>query len=79
MCRAPLPATVDRITPKGDPESKTFRVHLNLPDDTPLKVGMSVEANIIIREKKGVMLAPAEALRSQAGGPATAFVAWRAC
>lgn len=59
---APLPATVERITPKGDPETKTFRVHLLLPDDTPLKVGMSVEANIVVSEAKNVLIVPAEAI-----------------
>lgn len=58
----PLPATVDRITPKGDPETKTFRVHLALPPDTPLKVGMSVEANIVVAEAKGALVVPAEAI-----------------
>jgi RND family efflux transporter MFP subunit len=60
---APLPATVERITPKGDPDTKTFRVHLLLPDDTPLKVGMSVEANIVVAEAKGVLVLPAEAIK----------------
>ena len=59
---APLPATVERITPKGDPETTTFRVHLSLPDDTPLKVGMSVEANIVVSEAKNVLIVPAEAI-----------------
>jgi len=59
---SPLPATVDRITPKGDPESKTFRVYLALPDDTPLKIGMSVEANIVVAEAKGVIVLPSEAI-----------------
>lgn len=57
-----LAAHVDSVTPKGDPQTKTFRVYLALPDDTPLKVGMSVEANIVIAEAKGVMLVPSEAL-----------------
>lgn len=59
---SPLPATVDRITPKGDPETKTFRVHLALPPDTPLKVGMSVEANIVVAEVTGALVVPAEAI-----------------
>ena len=41
-----LPATVSQITPKGDPTRKTFRVYLLLPRDTPLRIGMTVEANI---------------------------------
>jgi RND family efflux transporter MFP subunit len=58
----PLEATVDAVTPKGDPLTKTFRVYLTLPDDTPLKVGMSVEANIIVAEARNVLLVPSEAL-----------------
>ncbi len=59
----PLRASVDRITPKGDPETKTFRGYLALPEDTPLMIGMSVEANIIIREAKNTILLPAEAIK----------------
>ncbi|MGE0701998.1 MAG: efflux RND transporter periplasmic adaptor subunit [Hyphomicrobiaceae bacterium] len=59
-----LAATVDSITPKGDPQTKTFRVYLALPDDTPLKVGMSVEANIVVAEAKNVLLVPSEAVAS---------------
>jgi RND family efflux transporter MFP subunit len=44
-----LRATVSQITPKGDPTRKTFRVYLRLPQDTPLRIGMSVETNIIFR------------------------------
>jgi RND family efflux transporter MFP subunit len=58
----PLNAKVERLTPKGDPESKTFRVYLLLPDDTPLMIGMSVEANVIVREAKDAVLVPAEAI-----------------
>lgn len=57
-----LIAHVADITPKGDPVSKTFRAHLGLPDSTPLLIGMSVEANIIVREKTDALLVPAEAL-----------------
>jgi membrane fusion protein (multidrug efflux system) len=57
-----LEATVERITPKGDPETKTFRVYLALPQQSPLMIGMSVEANIIVDDAKGVVLVPAEAI-----------------
>lgn len=57
-----LEATVAEITPKGDPQTKTFRVYLALPEDTPLLIGMSVEANIVTQEKKDVLLLPAEAI-----------------
>ena len=57
-----LRATVSQITPKGDPTRKTFRVYLRLPQDTPLRIGMSVEANIIFREKQAAIVVPAEAV-----------------
>jgi RND family efflux transporter MFP subunit len=63
---APLSATVGEITPKGDPATKTFRVYLALPDDTPLRIGMSVEANIVTREKDDALLLPAEAINGDA-------------
>ena len=57
-----LRASVSQITPKGDPTRKTFRVYLLLPNDTPLRIGMSVEANIIFREKPSATIVPAEAV-----------------
>ena len=59
-----LPATVSQITPKGDPTRKTFRVYLRLPPNTPLRIGMTCEANIIYREKASAMVVPAEAVSS---------------
>ncbi len=47
-----LRATVSQITPKGDPTRKTFRVYLLLPPDTPLRIGMSVEANIVFKSHR---------------------------
>ncbi len=60
----PLAGFVKQITPAGDPVAKTFRVRIGLPNDTPLQVGMSVEANIVVREKDNVVLAPANAVRN---------------
>lgn len=57
-----LNATVSQITPKGNPESKTFRVYLLLPQDTPLRIGMTVEVNIVFREKPDALVVPAEAI-----------------
>jgi len=57
-----LRASVSQITPKGDPARKTFRVYLRLPQDTPLRIGMSVEANIIVREKAVAIVVPTEAV-----------------
>jgi RND family efflux transporter MFP subunit len=57
-----LRATVSQITPKGDPTRKTFRVYLRLPPDTPLRIGMTVEVNIVYHEKPAAVVVPAEAL-----------------
>ena len=57
-----LEARVDRITPKGDPVNKTFRVRALLPDDTPLMVGMTTEINIITQEHPDALLIPATAV-----------------
>jgi membrane fusion protein, multidrug efflux system len=57
-----LSAAVASITPKGDPVNKTFRVYLSLPDDTPLRIGMSIEANIVVRETSDAAVIPPEAL-----------------
>ena len=54
---------VRQTTPMGDPVAKTYRIRIDLPDDTPLKPGMSVEANIITREKADALLVPADAVQ----------------
>jgi RND family efflux transporter MFP subunit len=61
-----LEGKVSEITPMGDIAAKTFRVKIALPDDTPLKPGMSVESNIITREKPNALLIPADALQGNA-------------
>ena len=61
-----LEGTVREITPMGDAVTKTYRIRIALPDDTPLIAGMSVEANIITREKPGALLVPADAVQEGA-------------
>ena len=61
-----LEGKVREITPMGDFAAKTYRVKMALPDDTPLKPGMSVEANIVTREKPNALLIPADALQGAA-------------
>jgi RND family efflux transporter MFP subunit len=58
-----LTATVGQITPKGDATRKAYRVRLILPDDTPLLIGMTVEANIVLREAQDAVLVPPAAIR----------------
>lgn len=60
-----LEAVVDRITPKGDPVTKTYRVYFRLPDDTPLRIGMSTDVNIVIRVSKNALLVPSVAIEGR--------------
>ena len=57
-----LEATVASITPKGDPILKNYRVYLDLPDGTPLRIGMTTEINIVTDEKSDTLLVPVAAL-----------------
>src|SRR3984885_3229004 len=61
-----LTAKVSAITPKGNPESKTFRVDLLLPRDTPLRIGMTTEVNIVYRENPDALVVPTEAISGNA-------------
>jgi RND family efflux transporter MFP subunit len=57
-----LRASVSHITPKADPVKKTFRVYLLLPPNSPLRTGMTVEANIVFREKPNAVVVPLDAV-----------------
>lgn len=57
-----MEGTVDWISPKGDPVTKSYRVYMGLPDDTLLMIGMTVETNTITQEKDETLLVPVEAL-----------------
>lgn len=57
-----LEGRVTEITPKGDPINKSYRVRVSLPEDTPLKIGMTTETNIIVREEANALLVPAAAV-----------------
>ncbi|MBN9669057.1 efflux RND transporter periplasmic adaptor subunit [Roseibium aggregatum] len=53
-----LTAEVSRITPKGDPVLKNYRVYLDLPSETLLRIGMTAEINIVTVEKQDALLLP---------------------
>ncbi len=57
-----LEGTVRLITPKGDPVNKSYRVRIDLPDTTPLLIGMTTEVNIVVRTVESTVLIPAEAV-----------------
>lgn len=56
---------VGEITEKGDPINKNYRVRIALPDQTPLKTGMTVEVNVIIREAADALLVPLGSLKGR--------------
>lgn len=60
-----LSGQVREITPMGDSVAKTYRIKIGLPDDTPLLPGMSVEANVVTREKPDALLVPADAVQGE--------------
>ncbi len=57
-----LTGKVREVTLIGDPVAKTYRIKVALPDDTLLLPGMSVEANVVTREKPDALLVPADAV-----------------
>lgn len=57
-----LEGRVDHVTPKGDPRSKSFRVRLSLPRDTPLMIGMTTEINVVVKQVADALLVPASTL-----------------
>ena len=57
---------VNSITEKGDPISRSFRVRIGLAADSPLRIGMTVETNVILAEKKDALLAPTSAITPRA-------------
>lgn len=54
---------VKEITPKGDPVNKTYRVRIAVPDNTPLRIGMTTEVNIVVHKVERALLIPFTALR----------------
>lgn len=55
---------VAEITPKGDPVARSYRVRITLPDNTPLRIGMTAETNIVTRENPNALLIPVNAVPS---------------
>ncbi len=53
-----FPARVREVTPGGDPDQRSFRVRLEPLSNEPLPVGLTLEVNIVTREKDGALLVP---------------------
>lgn len=63
---ATIEATVADVTPKGDPVARSYRVRLRLPAPGELKVGMTVDANLIVAERANALLVPTTAVKDGA-------------
>jgi multidrug efflux pump subunit AcrA (membrane-fusion protein) len=61
-----LDGKVSEITPKGDPVARSYRVRVKLADPSQLKVGMTVDANLIVAERPDALLVPATAVQDNA-------------
>jgi len=57
-----LKGTVRDITPYGDSVARTYRIHIELPADTPLFSGMTTEINVVVRKQDNALLVPVSAL-----------------
>lgn len=55
-------ARVREITPGGDPNQRAFRVRLEPAGTEPLPVGLTLEINIVTREKADSLLVPESAV-----------------
>ena len=55
---------VAEITPKGDPVARSFRVRIRLADPAQLRVGMTMDANLIVTERQGALLVLSSALQN---------------
>lgn len=59
-----LHGQVESITPKGDPVARSYRVRISLAEPKGLQVGMTVEANLITRQKAQALLLPSHLLQA---------------
>ena len=58
-----LDGKVKEITPKGDPVARSYRVRIELAAPERFKVGMTVDANLIVAERQDALLVPATAVQ----------------
>lgn len=59
-----LDGKVAAITPKGDPVSRSYRVRIGVLNANDLRVGMTVEANLIMQEKANALLIPTQTIQA---------------
>lgn len=53
---------VAEVTPKGDPVARSYRVRIRVPNAEGLRVGMTVDANLVVSERQNALLVPTSAV-----------------
>lgn len=61
-----LDGKVAEVTPKGDPVARSYRVRITLADPSRVRVGMTVDANLIVAERPDALLVAATAVQGNA-------------
>jgi len=61
-----LDGHVNEVTPKGDPVARSYRVRVTLDDPSRFRVGMTVDANLIVAERANALLVPATTVQGGA-------------
>lgn len=54
------------ITSRGDPVTRSYRIRVSLPADSPLLIGMTTECNILIAKRDNALLVPNTAVSNNA-------------
>ncbi len=70
-------AHVTNIRGQGDTATRTYHVEAELPRDTKLMMGMTVDVNIVVAERPDALLVPSTAVRhapAKGGLPGAAYV-----
>lgn len=58
---------VIEVTPQGDTTTRSYRVRISVPRDSPLHIGMTTDTNIIVDKHDDVNLLPATAIVDDQG------------
>jgi RND family efflux transporter MFP subunit len=58
-----LDGRVAEITPKGNSVTRGYRVRIEFAGESPLRIGMTAEVNIVVAERPNALLTPATAVR----------------
>lgn len=55
---------VAELTPKGDPVARSYRVRIRIAQPGALRVGMTIDANLIVAERADALLVPSRAVQA---------------